>query len=648
MISVKKYTPLIIGILVVFALEILVFNFSSIISVMNQPINFSDRCVINPAENGYEVEIDGIDEEIHNLCMNIGMAENEPVYYTITIFDEGNALGYELPQGMLTKKSLSSQYINLHPYGQVSKLLVSFSGTEDEFRSIMGNVRRPLMFNFARVFGFLLIVCFFFGLRKTSYMCHLQCDYPNKNQQLVTVLCAAFIIFLGYLTICSHSSFDESSIPHHMQYKELARAICDGHFYVDDAPSEGLLQAPNPYDTQYLQANNIEYRADYAYFNGKYYVYFGIVPELLLYLPFHMITGHDFPNWAATFVFYALFCAGVFLFVKELIRKHYKLFQYIYYVVICAFICLSGTIMYVVFNSDIYSVPIIAGAAFTFLGLAFWLVGVRRDSALFIVLGSLFMALTAGCRPQYLLFGFLAFPIFKDYVLERKALFTKRTLVKTIICMLPYAFVAVLVMYYNNARFGSIFDFGATYSLTNNDMNLSGNSISRMLLGLMGFTLQPPLLTGVFPFLQSVPLEYSYMGKIVTEHYFGGIIPCNMLMFSLAFAYRFKDRIKEHKLSSVLYISIIISVIIALVDANTAGILQRYTVDVAMGLFIATAVMLSAFVDSKKEAALSFIKIGFVFEVAFSLMMISNTVSAITLEKYNPELFNFFADVFRF
>mgnify|MGYP000823610677 CR=1 FL=1 len=77
---------------------------------------------------------------------------------------------------------------------------------------------------------------------------------------------------------------------HHAQYQELAEALSEGKVSVGDA-EEALLAMKNPYDTIALQAAGIGYRADYAYHNGKYYVYFGIVPVLLLYLPYYLLTG---------------------------------------------------------------------------------------------------------------------------------------------------------------------------------------------------------------------------------------------------------------------------------------------------------------------------------------------------------------------
>ena len=109
--------------------------------------------------------------------------------------------------------------------------------------------------------------------------------------------------------------------PHHKQYQELAEAMEKGHVFLEHEPSEGLLNAPNPYDTIYLQANGIDYRADYAYYEGKYYVYFGVVPELLLYLPYYLLTGEHMFNYVAVFLFYSGFILAVFALYWEIIKR---------------------------------------------------------------------------------------------------------------------------------------------------------------------------------------------------------------------------------------------------------------------------------------------------------------------------------------
>ena len=38
------------------------------------------------------------------------------------------------------------------------------------------------------------------------------------------------------------------------------------------------------------------YLFDVAYYEGHYYVYFGVLPVLLFYLPFYLLTGSSFPT----------------------------------------------------------------------------------------------------------------------------------------------------------------------------------------------------------------------------------------------------------------------------------------------------------------------------------------------------------------
>ena len=56
-----------------------------------------------------------------------------------------------------------------------------------------------------------------------------------------------------------------------------------------------FLQLENPYDALNRDSDLINRDEDYlwdaAYYNGKFYVYFGILPVLVIFLPFYLITG---------------------------------------------------------------------------------------------------------------------------------------------------------------------------------------------------------------------------------------------------------------------------------------------------------------------------------------------------------------------
>lgn len=57
---------------------------------------------------------------------------------------------------------------------------------------------------------------------------------------------------------------------------------------VDDA----LLQVENPYDWGMRNDSGAKAEWDHVFYDGKYYSYYGIAPVVLLYLPYHKLTGH--------------------------------------------------------------------------------------------------------------------------------------------------------------------------------------------------------------------------------------------------------------------------------------------------------------------------------------------------------------------
>ena len=90
------------------------------------------------------------------------------------------------------------------------------------------------------------------------------------------------------------------------------------------------------------------------------------------------------------------------------------------------------------------------------------------------------MALVAGCRPQMELFAFLAVPIFWPRYIGQKRLRSRAGAGEAAAFLLPVVLVAAGLMWYNAARFGSPFDFGANYNLTGNDMTQRGFNAVRI------------------------------------------------------------------------------------------------------------------------------------------------------------------------
>ena len=155
-------------------------------------------------------------------------------------------------------------------------------------------------------------------------------------------------------------------------------------------------------------------------------------------------------------------------------------------------------------------------------------------------------------------------------------------------------------MLYNHARFGSFTDFGANYNLTVNDMTKRGVNFGRLAPALFAYFLQPPCVVGTFPYLQAVPFDTTYLGQTIKEVTFGGVLACLPVLWLLPFAPRIlRLRISQRSTRTILGVIVVLlatGVLVALVDAEMAGILQRYYADFSF-MFLAAVVLLAFIVN---------------------------------------------------
>ena len=74
---------------------------------------------------------------------------------------------------------------------------------------------------------------------------------------------------------------------------------------------------------------------------------------------------------------------------------------------------------------DLYHVPIMAAMMFLILTMYFWIKALPEKEkgtlkGKYLTIGSVTMALVAGCRPQLLLMAFISVPLFWDYVFKKR------------------------------------------------------------------------------------------------------------------------------------------------------------------------------------------------------------------------------------
>lgn len=599
------------------------------------------------------VHISEVDKKLHNLFFALSFSEKEAVPYTVALTDEGNHYAYELPENYIMPGVIPTFYTNIYPAGKVGELTIRFTVPQGSVISIDGicaNARIPFVISAGRMLVMFAVV-FLLYLAQTDVFIRKEVKGREVRRRELILTAAAVILLIGGAWRLAHVNpvCIASPWPHHKQYQELATAMARGQVALDIEPSEGLLNADNPYDTIYLQANGIDYRADYAYHEGKYYVYFGVAPELLLYLPCYLLTGRQLPNYMAVFLFYSGFILAVFALFKEIIKRWFEGTPFPVYLIVSTLTVCCGNYLFVIARPDLYDTPIMAAAMFTAAGLWLWIRGKYeggKQKNICFLSGSLCMALVAGCRPQMLLFSALAVPLFWNEVIKKRELFSKESIKETMYISLPYLIVAAGIMYYNYARFGSPFDFGAAYSLTSNDMTKRSFNLHQALLGIWHYFFQPPLLGSDFPFLNGNQIQSAaYMGKLNAEYTYGGILTCNVFTWVLLSVGKWKEELKRRGLYSFLLVSLSVSLLIAIVDVTGAGILQRYMVDMVWGIWLGAAILVLLIVEKARNTryyrlVITGLMVMVLLQAAYGFgVVFGNGDLSVNVRTSNPELY---------
>lgn len=644
-----------IGIILVIALllEVFLFNMNFFRSMGYQPINLTSEsgldlqepdkanllgdgqnASVRFTESKNVVEFHDLNKEIHNIHLDF---DNSQPAQTVTIqisftdaahstYFNTTEYTYGVPETKVSTYSEDSQYLYLESSGLIQDLRIEIVNDDVSYplilNAILVNDPQPFAFNGLRFFVAFCIMLFAYVFRPKSsiYRCMIK-DHPRFSRACIVlatgcevlVLCAYLFFGSNQVGIATQSynsgSWDGHSIvntyqvggDNAQQYADLARAMAHGQLYLDETPPDYLVDMDNPYDKgarDELQKQTGEpYLFDVAYYDGHYYVYFGVLPVILFYLPFYLLTGADFPTAIGVLIGCIAFILGITALMDRFARYHFKRVSLGLFLLLQMPLIACSGMLYLAKFPTFYSLPIALALAFTVWGLYFWLHGRSSKRACgWYVAGSLCMALVVACRPQFIVFSLLAFPLFWRKFITERHLFSKQG-AKEFACLLaPYFVVAAGIMLYNRARFGSFFDFGANYNLTVNDMTQRGTNPGRFLPALFSYFLQTPTTTGVFPWIQPTTFDTTYLGQTIKEVTFGGILVCLPILWILAFArpllkYRYRER-STNTIMGVVITMLISGVIVACLDAQMAGILQRYMADFST-LFLIPAVLLA-------------------------------------------------------
>ncbi|MFU0463989.1 beta-carotene 15,15'-monooxygenase [Gardnerella vaginalis] len=506
------------------------------------------------------------------------------------------------------------------------------------------NVRAPFSWNWGRVL-LLIIVSILIALwNPWSKLWKIRLNSKSTSQRLLLVLSWTPFIAIAVFAIIWNVF---NAIPMHFdvagnytydfdQYARTADALLKGKTYLDLPVPKQLQNLPNPYDpiarnkllSNYVR--NIYW--DHAYYNGHWYSYFGVIPAVLFFIPYRLISnlwvdgGAMLPTTIATLICLVGFLISGSLLVIRLIERINKRASVAFASICLALFFITSNTVYLWFRTSFYSVPMAASLFFTSLGLWFYLGAVKdgiaqdenseqesnkscnsihKISAKHIALGSLFISLNLGCRPTFIIAFLFAIPLFYDYIYfyfkyliisKKIPLEDLKHIIKLVLSVIiPFVIVAIPIGLYNALRFGSPFNFGNEYQITITDMTTMRLPLQNIIPSILSYLALPLRFTHVFPWISITPIAFDKWQY--AEPMIGGMFTLSPLAFvGVVCSLLMLKKLSKFAARFALF-AFIFAMIVVVFNSLKAGIGWRYIADFGWAFSLSAIVGLNVLIE---------------------------------------------------
>ncbi|PKZ58042.1 beta-carotene 15,15'-monooxygenase [Gardnerella vaginalis] len=496
------------------------------------------------------------------------------------------------------------------------------------------NVRAPFSWNWGRVFLLIIISIFIALWNPWSKLWKIRLNTKSINQRLLLtlfwtpfLLIAIFAIFWNVFNgIPMHFDVAGNYTYDFDQYARTADALLKGKTHLDLPVPPQMQKLSNPYDP--IARNNLlsdcvhNIYWDHAYYKGHWYSYFGVIPVVLFFIPYKIISnlwipgGAMLPTTITTFICLIGFLIfGSLLVIRLIKRVNHQATLACVSICLTLFFITSNTV-YLWFRTSFYSVPMAASLFFTSLGLWFYLGSIKDEETIkshkiveqlkpssiisfkHIAAGSLFIAFNLGCRPTFIIAFLFAIPLFYTHfysyikniiISDKKSIENLKNLLKLILCIIiPFIIVAIPIGLYNALRFGSPFNFGNEYQITITDMTTMRLPSQNIIPSILSYIALPIRFISTFPWIAIQPIAFEKWQY--AEPMIGGMFTLSPLALLGIICVFTMTRNMSKIATRLAIISVISGIIVIVFDSLKAGIGWRYIADFAW-LFALSAII---------------------------------------------------------
>jgi putative flippase GtrA len=319
-------------------------------------------------------------------------------------------------------------------------------------------------------------------------------------------------------------------------YNYLVSGFRKGSLAMDVQVPDALIHAENPWDPSKRPPGIALH--DASYFNGHYYLYFGVVPAVLLFWPYRVLLGSDISYAFATFLYIeGAFLLSAWLWLRVLRDRFPRAGLLIKLAGPIALGLCAGQLT-LVRRISIWELPIAAGHfhMVCFLVSAYLALRARRSWPALAAAG-LSLGLAIGCRPTLVAVG----PALAVLVIASgwdgsfgAGARVRRFLASMAAAGIPFAAVLSGLLAYNYLRFGRALEFGLNYQLTAGyEAKARHFALSFAPFNLDAYFARAPQLGRYFPFLHPMSWVKPPEGYYGIEFVYGALVVCPLIWLAL-------------------------------------------------------------------------------------------------------------------
>ena len=576
----NKYATFFKSILIAIFLEFTIFNINSyrLDFSKNQSYTYSAEEIKNNTTNdqsGYStVVLDNLDLDVKTIKVEFNL--ERAIQYQIC-YSDNTTQGRYLPAKDYLKSVESSQYTATYFSGNVKKLEIKYANATNVslLENITINEKIPFEFNIIRVCTIILIIMLVYSFKTQEFWKQAYSE-GNFSQQKVFF----FTMALAMLVVYFFNVFNVNEQTD-LYNEKFVQALESGQVHLIEEPSEKLLSLENPYDAVERSSikRGIDYIWDVALYNNHYYVYFGILPALILFVPFHLITGTFLKTAIGVLIFSILLLLIMALIIEKIFKKYFNKLPFKLMFLSEIIFLFGSVIIWINVAPRFYEMVSIAGLYFALQGIYLFLTANNENYKKRICIGSLCLALAVACRPTTLIASIVIIPILWDLLKSEKD--NKKNILKILLLVgIPYLLVGISLMYYNYIRFGSIFEFGARYQLTMNDMRNLKNRLITIPAGFICNLFNIPTFIAKFPFIEVNSNIFEIFSYYYIEDMPGGTFLLSPIAFFCIFGInKFFKKCKNKELKNLVITLLIVGILLNIIVVMQAGSTGRYLLD---------------------------------------------------------------------